>query len=58
MKKIKSLDRIMKLANEGKAVFNPRWKNPCSAAFVVGMPLRVVDLFIKSGSFFEYKKEK
>jgi hypothetical protein len=52
-KRIKNLERIIVLANMRRAVWFGGWTGPKAAAFVIGMPLRSVDVFLKRG-LYEY----
>jgi hypothetical protein len=56
-KRITSCDRIVWLANHGRAVVFSGWNKPTSAAFMVGMPLRTVLGFVARG-LYEYRKGK
>lgn len=55
--KITSVDRLIELSNQRRAVWFDHWDGPKSAAFMISMPLRTVLTFMQSG-LYEYPKSK
>lgn len=55
MKQIRTVERIMELAYQGKSVWVPNWKRTSSAAFLQNWQARLLYAYIKKGEFFEYK---
>jgi len=41
--------QLIKLAQQKRSVSWVNWPNPVPAAFVIGMPFRVVMMFLKKG---------
>lgn len=55
LRRIRSVDQLIRLADERRSVAFRNWDTPKPAAFLIGMPVRVAALFIRSG-LYEYRK--
>lgn len=55
-KPIKTVERVIEIANKGRAVYVTRWSRTCAAAFLIGWPARELHNWIKAGYLFEYRK--
>lgn len=57
-KQIKSLDRVLALANKGKSIYHTQWKRHSSVSWFLGMPLFLVSNYVRMGWLYEYKPNK
>ena len=57
-KRIETVEQVLRLANEGKAIKCVHWFRPCPAAFMQNWQARVLYNFIKLGCLYEFTKER
>ena len=55
-RRIRRMERLVELANEGRACWVEAWHRPSPASWMVSMQLRVVSQFMNIG-IFEYKEK-
>jgi len=55
---VKSIEEIIKLANEGKAVYVSHWKRTSPAAFLVSWQARLLHSWIKQGIIYTITKKE
>lgn len=56
-RRIRTVDRVCKLAEEGRAICHLYWDKHCPAAFVVSMQARVVNMMVTGGMLYEMPKK-
>lgn len=56
-RRVKTVERLIALAEQKRCVVHRNWKNPCPAAMVVHMPTIMVHRMLKFGMW-EYKARK
>lgn len=55
---IKDFFTIIRMANEGKAIYVRRWKRHSPAAFILGMQFRLVYIWLENDQFFKFIKDE
>lgn len=56
MKKILNVERVVELAEQGKALYCSLWRRHTPAAFMASWQARLLHSWIKRGYLFEYQK--
>ena len=57
-KRIETVEQVLKMAQEGRAIKCVHWFRPCPAAFFQNFQARILHDFIKTGKLYEFTKER